>query len=191
MRFNSENLSLKDLMELSFVSLGGVRDVDLDTFISAELNTADDDDTFRFFNQAINTIILDKDKYILNNVDEIDYTDLNGVTLWVEGTAKVSPFAVSTFDGSSSSIVDVNAETITFTSHNLTQGVVVTYAQGAGGSAVGGLTDGQTYHVEVVDANTIKLSADAVDLANDSFINFSVVGSGTAHTLTPDNFYCN
>ena len=186
MRFNSENLQFEGHNGISFVSLGGVRDVDLDTFISAELNTADDDDTFRFFNQAINTIILDKDKYILNNVDEIDYTDLNGVNLWVEGTAVVSPFAVSTFDGSSSSIVDVNAETITLTSHNLTQGVVVTYAQGTGGSAVGGLTDGQTYHVEVVDANTIKLAADAVDLANDSFINFSVVGSGTAHTLTPD-----
>ena len=187
MRFNSENLQFEGHNGISFVSLGGVRDVDLDTFISAELNTADDDDTFRFFNAAVNTIILDKDKYILNNVDEIDYTDLDGVNLWVEGTAVVSPFAVSTFDGSSASIVNVDAETITLPSHNLTQGVVVTYAQGAGGSAIGGLTDAQNYHVEVVDGNTIKLAANAVDLANDSFINFSVVGSGTAHTFTPDS----
>ena len=187
MRFNSENLQFEGHNGISFVSLGGVRDVDLDTFISAELNTADDDDTFRFFNAAVNTIILDKDKYILNNVDEIDYTDLDGVNLWVEGTAVVSPFAVSTFDGSSASIVNVDAETITLPSHNLTQGVVVTYAQGAGGSAIGGLTDAQNYHVEVIDGNTIKLAANAVDLANDSFINFSVVGSGTAHTFTPDS----
>ena len=187
MRFNSENLQFEGHNGISFVSLGGVRDVDLDTFISAELNTADDDDTFRFFNAAVNTIILDKDKYILNNVDEIDYTDLDGVNLWVEGTAVVSPFAVSTFDGSSSSVVDVTAETITLPSHNLTQGVVVTYAQGAGGSAIGGLTDAQNYHVEVIDGNTIKLSANAVDLANDNFINFSVLGSGTAHTFTPDS----
>ena len=187
MRFNSENLQFEGHNGISFVSLGGVRDVDLDTFISAELNTADDDDTFRFFNAAVNTIILDKDKYILNNVDEIDYTDLDGVNLWVEGTAVVSPFAATTFDGSSASVVNVDAETITLPSHNLTQGVVVTYAQGAGGSAIGGLTDAQNYHVEVVDGNTIKLAANAVDLANDSFINFSVVGSGTAHTFTPDS----
>ncbi|BCU94597.1 MAG: hypothetical protein CM15mV5_2680 [uncultured marine virus] len=50
MRFNSENLQFEGHNGISFVSLGGVRDVDLDTFISAELNTADDDDTFRFFN---------------------------------------------------------------------------------------------------------------------------------------------
>ena len=184
MRFNSENLQFEGHNGISFVSLGGVRDVDLDTFISAELNTADDDDTFRFFNAAVNTIILDKDKYILNNVDEIDYTDLNGITLWVEGTAVVSPYAATTFDGSSSSVVDVNAETITLPSHNLTQGVIVTYL-GVGGD-IGGLTSSQDYHVEVVDANTIKLAANAVDLANDNFINFLSLGGASGQTLTPD-----
>ena len=38
MRFNSENLQFEGHNGISFVSLGGVRDVDLDTFISAELN---------------------------------------------------------------------------------------------------------------------------------------------------------
>ena len=64
-RYNSEVQQFEGYNGISFVSLGGVRDVDLDTFITAELNTADDDDTFRFFNEAINTIILDKAKYIL------------------------------------------------------------------------------------------------------------------------------
>ena len=184
MRFNSENLQFEGHNGISFVSLGGVRDVDLDTFISAELNTADDDDTFRFFNAAVNTIILDKDKYILNNVDEIDYTDLNGITLWAEGTAVVSPYAATTFDGSSSSVVDLNAETITLPSHNLTQGVIVTYL-GVGGD-IGGLVSSQDYHVEVVDANTIKLAANAVDLANNNFINFLSLGGASGQTLTPD-----
>ena len=49
---------------ISFVSLGGARDVEV-ILQGCRINTADDDDTFRFFNEAINTIILDKDKYIL------------------------------------------------------------------------------------------------------------------------------
>ena len=143
-----------------------------------------DDDTFRFYNENVNTIKLTKDVFSLNNADLIEYTDLNNVALWVEGTAVISPFDASTFDGSSASIVDVNAETITLTGHNLTQGVIVTYSNG-GGSDIGGLANGVDYHVEVVDANTIKLASDSADLANDNFVNIGPVGTGTSHTFTP------
>ena len=183
-RYNSEVNQFEGYNGTSFVSLGGVRDVDLDTYITAENTTNIDDDTFRFYNENINTIKLTKDIFSLNNVDEIEYTDLNNVNLWVEGTAVVSPFDANIFDGSSASIVDVNAETITLTAHNLTQGVIVNYSNG-GGSDIGGLADGSDYYVEVIDANTIKLAADATDLANDNFINIGPVGTGTSHTLVP------
>jgi len=183
-RYNSEVSQFEGYNGTSFVSLGGVRDVDLDTYITAENTTNADDDTFRFYNENVNTIKLTKDVFSLNNADLIEYTDLNNVALWVEGTAVISPFDASTFDGSSASIVDVNAETITLTGHNLTQGVIVTYSNG-GGSDIGGLANGVDYHVEVVDANTIKLASDSADLANDNFVNIGPVGTGTSHTFTP------
>ena len=72
-RYNSEVNQFEGYNGTSFVSLGGVRDVDLDTFVTAENTTNEDDDTFRFFNENINTIKLTKDIYSLNNVDEIEY----------------------------------------------------------------------------------------------------------------------
>ena len=184
-RYNSEVSQFEGYNGTSFVSLGGVRDVDLDTYITAENTTNIDDDTFRFYNENINTIKLTKDVFSLNNADLIEYTDLTNVNLWVEGTAVVSPFDANTFDGSSASIVDVNAETITLTAHNLTQGVIVNYSNG-GGSDPDGLGNGTDYHVEVVDANTIKLAADAADLANNNFVNIGPnLGTGTSHTLVP------
>ena len=183
-RYNSEVSQFEGYNGTSFVSLGGVRDVDLDTFVTAENTTNEDDDTFRFFNENINTIKLTKDIYSLNNVDEIEYTNIHNVTPWGVSIAVVSPFDVSTFDGSSASIVSTSANTITITNHNLTQGVIVTYSNG-GGSDITGITDGTEYYVEVVDANTIQLAADAADLANDNFANFAAVGTGSSHTLTP------
>ena len=183
-RYNSEVFQFEGYNGTSFVSLGGVRDVDLDTFVTAENTTNEDDDTFRFFNENINTIKLTKDIYSLNNVDEIEYTNIDGVIPWGVSIAVVSPFDANTFDGSSATIVNTTANTITLTAHNLTQGVIVTYSNG-GGSDITGLIDGTDYHVEVVDNNTIKLAADAADLANDNFTVFNAVGSGTSHTFTP------
>ena len=48
-RYNSEERQFEGYNGISFVSLGAVRDVDLDTFVTAEGSTALDDDTFRFF----------------------------------------------------------------------------------------------------------------------------------------------
>jgi len=182
-RYNSEVLQFEGFNGISFVSLGGVRDVDLDTFVTAESTTAADDDTFRFFNQNVRTITLDKDKYILNNADEIEYTDLDGVNLWVEGTAVVSPYAATNFVPDST-IVSTSNNTITLTAHNLTEGVFVTYAA-TGGNPITPLVDGTDYAVHVVDENTIQLAANITDLNNTAYINFTAVSTDPQHTLTP------
>lgn len=72
-----------------------------------------------------------------------------------------APYAnIFTFDGD----VNVNAtpHTITLTGHNLVNGEKVTYVDG-GGVTVGELTDGATYYVIYIDADTIQLAATLAD----------------------------
>jgi len=183
-RYNSEVLQFEGFNGISFVSLGGVRDVDLDTFVTAESTTAADDDTFRFFNENHRTLTLNKDKLTLNNADEFEYTDLHNVNLWVEGTAVVSPYAATNFVPDAN-VVDTTANTITLTAHNLTEGVVVTYAA-TGGNPILPLVDATQYSVHVVDENTIQLAANATDLANGAYLNFTAVSTDPQHTFTPD-----
>ena len=183
-RYNSEVLQFEGFNGISFVSLGGVRDVDLDTFVTAEATTAADDDTFRFFNENHRTLTLNKDKLTLNNADEFEYTDLHNVNLWVEGTAVVSPYAATNFVPDAN-VVDTTANTITLTAHNLTEGVVVTYAA-TGGNPILPLADATQYSVHVVDENTIQLAANATDLANAAYLNLTAVSTDPQHTFTPD-----
>ena len=180
-RYNSEVKQFEGYNGISFVSLGGVRDVDLDTYVTAENTTALDDDTFRFYNESINTITLNKDVYQISNVDEFNHVDLNTVSLWVEGTAVVSPYDASTFDPTAD--IDTSANTITLTAHNLIESVNVTY-QGTG-TDIGGIVSGTDYFVHVVDANTIQLAQDATSLANQQYISLTSTSPDASHTLTP------
>jgi len=56
------------------------------------------------------------------------------------------------FDGSSSSVVDLANNRITLTGHGLVENQTVTFK-----GDIGGLTTGSVYYVDVVDANTISL----------------------------------
>jgi len=88
-----------------------------------------------------------------------------------------------TFDGSSSVVVSVADDTITYNTHRFVTGQRVTYTHG-GGSAIGGLTSGSAYYVVKNDQNSIKLAptySDALNATN--LINFSGLGSGSSHTL--------
>ena len=181
-RYNSEERQFEGYNGISFVSLGAVRDVDLDTFVTAEGSTALDDDTFRFFNENINTITLTQDVYQISNVDEFNHVDLKGVFLWETSTVVVSPFAVSTFDPTAD--IDTSANTITLTAHNLIESVNVTYSSG-GGTDIGGLVDGTDYFVHVVDANTIQLAQDATSLSNQQYVSLTAPSGDASHTLTP------
>ena len=87
-----------------------------------------------------------------------------------------------TFDGSSASVVSLGDDTLTFNSHRFITGQRVTYTHG-GGTAIGGLTSGTAYYIIKNDQNTIKLALTLSDANNNIAINFTALGTGTAHTL--------
>ena len=89
----------------------------------------------------------------------------------------------ATFDGSSATIVSTADETIRIPEHRFIQGQRVTYSNGGGGN-IGGLTNGTAYFVTFDTANTFKLATSLANANNNTNINLSSVGTGSAHTLT-------
>ena len=61
-RYNTTQLQFEGFNGTDFVSLGGVRDVDQDTYILTESAPGSDEDTFEFFAQGVNCLSVDKDK---------------------------------------------------------------------------------------------------------------------------------
>ena len=89
----------------------------------------------------------------------------------------------STFDGSSTAVVDISADTITINNHRFLTGSRVTYSNGGGGN-ITGLTNGTVYFAIKVDHNTIQLAANASDANAGNKINITGRGTGVAHTLS-------
>ena len=103
--------------------------------------------------------------------------------LW-NGSVRESATPISlTIDASSGSVVSAANDTITSTSHGLTDGVKVYYSA-AGGTAIGGLTTNTQYFVRDAAADTFKLSATSGGAA----IDLTGVGVGTAHTILQESF---
>jgi hypothetical protein len=87
-RFNTDESRFEGFNGSFFVSLGGVRDVDGNTFISAELNAGDNDNTLWFFNDNILSLRVTQTQLNLESVNNFTKYDLTGVAQWVsEGTA--------------------------------------------------------------------------------------------------------
>ena len=93
----------------------------------------------------------------------------------------ISTFTL-TFDGSSTDVVSVNNNTLTFANHRFITGQRVTYTDG-GGTVITGLTDGTAYFIIKVDRSTIKLATNASNAASSTAIDLTGVGAGTSHTL--------
>ena len=89
----------------------------------------------------------------------------------------------STFNGSSTAVVDSSADTITINNHKFLTGSRVTYSNGGGGN-ITGLTNGTVYFAIKVDHNTIQLAANASDASAGNKINITGRGTGVAHTLS-------
>ena len=87
-----------------------------------------------------------------------------------------------TFDGSSTSVVSVANDTLTFSNHRFVNTQRVTYSKG-GGTVITGLTDNTAYYVIKVDNNTIKLATSASNANAGTAINITGVGAGSAQTL--------
>jgi hypothetical protein len=183
-RYNSEENQFEGFNGISFVTLGAVRDVDLDTFITAEKTTGADDDTFRFFNGGIQTISITDSLYRVSNITNFEYVDLTNVTEWVEGESVVSPYDGNDFDPTND--VDLNANTITVTAHNLTEGVQATYINN-GGVSINPLVDGSAYYVHVVDENTVQLAETLGNLDSEIYVNLSATSTDAIHSLIPLN----
>jgi len=94
-----------------------------------------------------------------------------------------------TFDGSSSSIVSSDDDTITYNSHRFVNGQRVTYSNG-GGTNIGGLNDGNPYFIIKEDNNTIKLAETYSDSVAGVARNITGLGVGSSHTINVafDNF---
>jgi len=86
-----------------------------------------------------------------------------------------------TFDGSSSSVVSVADDTITYNNHRFITGQRVTYNDG-GGTAIGGLSDG-VYYIIKNDQNTIKLALSEANANANVAVPISGLGAGSSHTL--------
>ncbi|HSW22413.1 MAG TPA: hypothetical protein VLJ62_06580, partial [Burkholderiaceae bacterium] len=84
-------------------------------------------------------------------------------------------------------LVDAAADTLRFDSaHAYRNGQAVVYENG-GGVSIGGLTDGATYYVKVVNATTIELYTNAA-LTTATRVNLDPAGAtGTAHALLSPN----
>ena len=89
----------------------------------------------------------------------------------------------TTFNGSSSAIVNHTADTITINNHRFLTGSRVTYTNGGGGN-ITGLTNGTVYFTIKVDHNTIQLAANASDANAGNKINITGTGTGISHTLS-------
>ena len=95
-RFNSSQLQFEGFNGNDFVSLGGVRDVDQDTYVLTESSPGADEDTFEFYNQGVNSLSINKDKITLRTAKTFDVAG----TATFNGTAAGNPLSV-TFSGAS------------------------------------------------------------------------------------------
>ena len=64
-RFNSTQLQFEGYNGQDFVSLGGVRDVDQDTYVLTESAPGADEDIFEFYNTGVNSLSIAQDKITL------------------------------------------------------------------------------------------------------------------------------
>jgi hypothetical protein len=94
--------------------------------------------------------------------------------------------SVLIFDGDTA--VDDGSHEITYTSHGLVTGDKITYTDG-GGTAISGLTDGGTYYVIRVDANTLQLASSAANATAGTEIGITS-GIGSNHKITYGTMLC-
>lgn len=78
-------------------------------------------------------------------------------------------------------VVKVATDTINLINHGFSNNLPLSY-NAIDGSPIGGLINGRTYYVDLVDSNNFKLKA-SPDATQD--VEFSSAGSGTPHSFTP------
>ena len=171
-RYNTTTSQFEGYNGIDYVSLGGVRDVDQDTYILTEVSPGSDEDTFEFYAQGINNLSLDKDKFTIRTAKLID---VEGI-LTVNGTIGQDTLDVQR---KGTSLLKVRGSKDTeivggfFMKHQLVAGTIATFNDGTLGAADG----------------TFNATAAAYDPSG-SFTNIAGVsefaGSGATFDLTTD-----
>jgi len=89
-----------------------------------------------------------------------------------------------TIDGTSSSVVNTSANSITSNAHGFVVGESLLYENGPDGTDIGGLVNGTQYYVYSKTVNTFKLSHSHSNCGDAAIISLSsVASSGTEHTF--------
>ena len=135
-RYNTSTSQFEGYNGIDYVSLGGVRDVDQDTFILTEVSPGSDEDTFEFFAEGTNNLSLNKDKFTIRTAKLVDVEG----TLAVNGTVGQDTLDVQR---KGTSIFKVrgskDAEVVGgfFLKHQLVAGTINTFTDGTLGASDG------------------------------------------------------
>ncbi len=78
-------------------------------------------------------------------------------------------------------VVDTATDVFTIIGHGFSNLLPVVY-NSIDGEPVGGLVNGRTYYINLINGNTFKLKSDP---DSETFVNLSSVGTTTVHSLTP------
>ena len=135
-RYNTSTSQFEGYNGIDYVSLGGVRDVDQDTFILTETSPGSDEDTFEFFAEGTNNLSLNKDKFTIRTAKLVDVEG----TLAVNGTVGQDTLDVQR---KGTSIFKIrgskDAEVVGgfFLKHQLVAGTINTFTDGTLGASDG------------------------------------------------------
>lgn len=85
-RFNTSNHQFEGYGLGNWSSLGGVRDVDGNTYIIPELGAGTNENILYFYNNSTNSLQLHQDKVEFRSASTLSSINIVGVTQWVTGT---------------------------------------------------------------------------------------------------------
>ena len=187
-RYNTTTSQFEGYNGIDFVSLGGVRDVDQDTFILTEVTPGSDEDTFEFFNAGVNSLSIDKDRFTLKSTKIMDVEGtllLNGT--FGQDTLDVQRKGVSLMKVRATKDVEVTGGL--FLKNQLVAGEVATFDDGTLGAAAGSfLATAGAYNPSQTFTATTTVSEFAgsgltVDIATDAGGNITSIAINAAGTV--------